>query len=329
MSDSISRTGAGHPLALGIVATIAAFVLAACGGGSSSSPSAQPATTASADTIAQVNSVATTYFTNWYNRNYPAAQAVATGTALLRMQFFTELSSIPGISPEALPPAQDSVSVTAKIASGTQTGDTLTTSGPVTVSRTQSGQEFTETRADLAFAQINGTWLISDWRTVGADGQLNPPSSAFWFPGNSSQSVGGITASALVGAAWPDQNKGIEFIDWVIRVENQSPSEVKLAGLTWTTDSGVTGKATVGADGKVTMNFPPALGVEIEATIVYPPQGKGSIYVGAPPSSGIRGGKVSLVFSTSAGDVTLVVDLPTVSLAPGYTVVTPSVSAAP
>ena len=328
---TIPRRGSAWSWIMAVVSSVVALALAGCGGSSgssaSASPSPQPTTTASSEVVAEVNAVATTYFTDFYSGNFAQAQAAATGPALLRMQYYTAVTTVNGIPAEDLPSKLQDVNIQAQISSGAQSGETLTTPGPVAVSYASGGESFSETKQDLTFQKVGGKWLLSDWRTKLPDGVVIPPTNEFWFPGDSTQTVENISASALLGVGWPDQAKSMEFFDWLVSVSNLSDAEAKLTGFTVTTDTGVTGNVTVAADGTLTSDFPANLNVELAADSVYPAGGTGWVYISFPASSGVRGGKVALVFSTPSGEVRLAVDLPTVTVPAGYGVTSPSATA--
>lgn len=328
-SHTVPGRGSAYTRVWVFLAAVAALILVGCSGGTDSSPSAsaQPTTTASGEVVAEANAVATTYFTDFLNQNFAQAQSSATGPALLRMQYYDAVTSVNGIPEEDLPSKLEGISVQSKITEAAQSGNTLTSPGIVELSYVFEGQTMSETKQDLVFADVGGTWLLSDWRTKYPDGQVIPPTSEFWFPGDSTQTVEGITAQALLGVGFPNQNQSMDFFDWVVSVNNQSTSEARLTGFTMTTDTGVIGNVTVAPDGTLTSDFPANLGVELAADTVYPPASAGWVYASFPASSGVRGGKMALVFATPSGEVKVAVDLPTVTVPAGYAITSPSAAA--
>lgn len=312
-----------------LLAAVVGLLLVGCSGASDTSPSVstQATTTASSEVVAEANAVATTYFTDFLNRNFAQAQSSATGPALLRMQYYDAVMTVNGIPEEDVPTKLEGISVQSQITNAAQSGDTLTTPGTVELSYVFEGEPMSETKQDLVFENVGGSWLVSDWRTKYPDGLVIPPTSEFWFPGDSTQTVNDISASALLGVGFPNENQSMDFFDWVVAVENQSTSEAKLTGFTVTTDTGVTGNVTVAADGTLTSDFPASLDVDLAADSVYPPDSDGWVYMSFPASSGVRGGKVALVLATPSGEVKVAVDLPNVTVPAGYAITSPSATA--
>lgn len=311
------------------LAGLAALMLVGCSGGTDSSPSAsaQPTTSASREVMAAANATATTFFTDYLNQNFVQAAALATGPALLRAQYYVAVTSINGIPEEDLPSKLADVSVESKITEAAQSGSTLTSPGFVELGYVMEGEKSSETKFDLVFEDVGGRWLLSDWRTKYPDGEVIPPTSDFWFPGSSTQTVDGITAQALLGVGFPNPNRSMDFFDWVVSVDNAATSEARLTGFTLTTDTGVTGQVTVAPDGTLTSNFPANLDVHLAATTVYPAGGSGWVYASFPAGTGVRGGKIALTFATASGEVKLAVDLPAVTVPAGYAISSPSASA--